>query len=164
MNAFAIPGGNVYVSRGLFDLIGEDEDYALQFAIGHEMAHVDLEHGLKCLRDPGVMKMTEGTLVKLFTLILPFGYIQEPVDQEFEADEWIARKMLGLHRSRREVLVFPHKLERYAKKNEFYGGRIKPRPGKDLSPVENHYRAQTSIRKRLIHLNEFMDEMAKAAK
>ena len=77
VNAFSIPGGNVYISRGLFDLIGEDEDYALQFAIGHEIAHVDLEHAIKCLRDPGCMKMTEGTLSKLFMLILPFGYLRE---------------------------------------------------------------------------------------
>ena len=76
VNAFSIPGGNVYISRGLFDLIGEDEDYALQFAIGHEIAHVDLEHAIKCLRDPGVMKMPEGTLQKLFMLILPFGYLR----------------------------------------------------------------------------------------
>ena len=42
VNAFSTPGGYIYVSRGLFDLIGEDEDYALRFAVGHEIAHVDL--------------------------------------------------------------------------------------------------------------------------
>ena len=53
VNACSIPGGNVYISRGLFNLIGEDEDYALQFAIGHEIAHVDEEHAIKCLARPG---------------------------------------------------------------------------------------------------------------
>ena len=124
VNAFSIPGGNVYISRGLFDLIGEDEDYALQFAIGHEIAHVDLEHAIKCLRDPGVMKMTEGTLQKLFMLILPFGYLAKryTVDQEFEADEWVANRMQRLGRTRREILVFLQKLEGYSKNHGFYDG------------------------------------------
>jgi hypothetical protein len=162
VNAFSTPGGRIYISRGLFDLVGEDEDYALQFAIGHEIAHVDLEHALKCLRDKDVMKLPQGTLFKLYALILPFGYKQsDPVDQEYEADEWVANHMLAGGRSRREVLVFPQKLAGYAKNNGFQEGRAKPRPGQDLSPVENHYRAQTSIRKRLKHLKEYLDAREK---
>ena len=169
VNAFSIPGGYVYISRGLFDLIGEDEDYALQFAIGHEIAHVDVEHAIKCLRDPGVMKMPEGTLQKLFTLILPFGYLRNEsvdpeFDQEFEADEWVANRMQRLGRTRREILVFLQKLEGYSKNHGFYDGRIKPQPGRDLSPLENHYRAQTAARTRLKHLKAFMDQAANAPK
>ena len=120
VNAFSIPGGYVYISRGLFDLIGEDEDYALQFAIGHEIAHVDEEHAVKCLRDPGVMNMKEGTLQKLFMLILPYGYLRndtpgKEVDQEFQADEWVANRMQQLGRTRREILVFLNKLDGYAR-------------------------------------------------
>ena len=40
VNAFSAPGGFVYVCSGLFNLIGEDEDNALEFVVGHEMAHV----------------------------------------------------------------------------------------------------------------------------
>ncbi len=50
--AFSHPGGYVYVCRGLFNLIGEDEDYALEFAVGHEIAHVDLQHALAGLAGP----------------------------------------------------------------------------------------------------------------
>ena len=137
VNAFSIPGGNVYISRGLFDLIGEDEDYALQFAIGHEMAHVDLEHAVKCLRDPGVMNMKEGTLQKLFMLILPFGYLEienKGVDQEFDADDWVANRMLQLGRTRRETLVFLQKLEGYSKTHGFYDGRVTPQAGAIYHP------------------------------
>ncbi len=165
VNAFSIPGGNVYLSRALFDLIGDDEDYALQFAIGHEMAHVDLEHAVKCLRDPGVMKMREGTLQKLFMLILPFGYLESAsVDQEFEADQWAATRMQRIDRTRREILLFLQKLEGYSKAHGFYEGRIKPQPGRDLSPLENHYRAQTAARKRLKNLKTFIDRTAGAPK
>ena len=51
VNAFSHPGRFVYVSRGLFNLIGEDEDYVLEFVIGHEIAHVELGHAIRCLRD-----------------------------------------------------------------------------------------------------------------
>jgi Peptidase family M48 len=165
VNAFSAPGGYVYVSRGLFDLIGEDEDYALQFALGHEIAHVDLQHAIKCLLDPGVMTMREGTLQKLYLLILPFGYLEsDTVDQEFEADEWVSNRMQRFGRSRREILVFLQKLEGYAKTRGFGEGRIKPDPARDLSPLENHYRAQTAARKRLKHLKAIMDKSADAPK
>ena len=75
VNAFSHPGGYVYVNRGLFDLIGEDEDYALQFAVGNEMAHVDLQHAIRCLQDPDFKEMSGGTIRKLYWLILPFGYL-----------------------------------------------------------------------------------------
>ena len=165
VNAFSTPGGYVYISRGLFDLIGEDEDYALQFAIGHEIAHVDLQHAIQCLQDPGVKKMTQGTLQKLYLLIIPFGYlVSDKVDQEFDADEWVLNRMRGFGRTRRETLVFLQKLDGYAKKHGFENGRAKPQPGRDISPLENHYRSQTAARKRLKHLKELMDQIANAPK
>ena len=71
VNAFSHPGGYVYVNRGLFGLIGEDEDYALQFAVGNEIAHVDLRHAIKCLQDPDIKEMSGGTIRKLYWLIIP---------------------------------------------------------------------------------------------
>ena len=72
--------------------------------------------------------------------------------------------MQQIGRTRREILVFLQKLEGYSKNHGFYDGRVKPQPGRDLSPLENHYRAQTAARTRLKHLKEFMDEAAKAPK
>ena len=156
VNAFSHPGGYVYVSRGLFNLIGEDEDYALQFAVGHEIAHVDLQHAVKCLQDPGVMNLSMGTLQKLYTIILPFGYlVSEKVDQELEADEWVFRRMLNLGRSKRESLAFLQKFEGYAQKNGFGSGRAKePLFGDESSPLDNAYRRKTAARKHLRHLQE----------
>ena len=162
VNAFSHPGGYVYVSRGLFDLIGEHEDYALQFAIGHEIAHVDLQHALRCLQDKRVMNNLDmGTVQKLYLLIIPFGYLIDEkanVDQELEADAWICNRMQRLSRTPREVLSFLRKFEGYAKKNGFYDGRAKPQLGNDSSPLENHYRSQTAAWKRLNELKEFMQK------
>lgn len=159
VNAFSHPGGYVYVTRALFDLISEDEDYALQFAIGHEIAHVDLQHAIKCLKDKGLAKLEMGTLQKLYLIIIPFGYLIDEkanIDQEIEADDWICGRMQRLGHTRREILSFLQKLEGYSKKNGFYNGRVKPQPGAAGSPVENHYRSQTATWRRLKHLKELV--------
>ena len=64
VNAFSHSGGYVYISRGLFPFMGEDEDAVLQFILAHEIAHVDLRHMIRCLQDPGVQKIQMGTLEK----------------------------------------------------------------------------------------------------
>jgi len=154
VNAFSTPGGYVYVSRGLLDFIAEDEDYALEFAIGHEIAHVDLRHTITCLMDRGVMSMPLGTIQKIYMIIIPGAYLETgKIHQEFEADDWVAKRMQGLRRTRREILMFLAKLEGYAEKHGFRNGRITPAPARG---VENHYRAKTAARKRSEHLKEFM--------
>ncbi len=150
VSAFSTPGGFVYVCRGLFDLVGEDEDYALEFVVGHEIAHVDLGHALRCLKDPGVMKLSEGTLQKLYWMIIPFGYY--PDDLDYQADAWSYRRMRELARTDRESLAFLRKLEGYAKESGFENGRGKPKPGRDSSPIENHFRAHPAAWKRLKQL------------
>jgi hypothetical protein len=62
INAFSHPGGYVYVTSGLLDWISVDENYALQFALAHEIYHVDQRHAIECLQDPGVKKQPYGTL------------------------------------------------------------------------------------------------------
>lgn len=42
INAFSLPGGHLYITTGLLDLIETEAELAS--AMGHEMAHVDLKH------------------------------------------------------------------------------------------------------------------------
>jgi hypothetical protein len=161
VNAFSTPGGFVYVSRGLFNLIGEDEDYALQFVVGHEIAHVDFQHALKCLLDSGVMKMPGGTLQKLYLLIIPFAY---PDALEFEADSRVYAQMRQLGRTDREALMFLRKLDGHAKAHGFENGRGKMILGQGASPIENHFRAHTAAWKRFDHLKELTAKAANAPK
>ena len=156
VNAFSHPGGYVYVSRGLFELIGEDEDYALQFAVGNEIAHVDLGHAIRCLEDAGLQKMNGGTIRKLYWVVIPLGYlVSDTINQDFEADEWTASRMRSFGRSKRETLAFLYKLDGYAKRHGFGDGRGKVRLGADsASFLDMHYRRQTAAWRRLENLKE----------
>ena len=44
-NAFALPGGRIYVSRGLLALVNSEDELA--GAVGHEMGHVEARHAIK---------------------------------------------------------------------------------------------------------------------
>lgn len=46
VNAFALPGGPIYVFRGLLEMLGNDDD-ALACVLGHEMTHINRRHAAK---------------------------------------------------------------------------------------------------------------------
>ena len=96
INAFSIPGGYVYIYRGLLDKIGPDDD-ALACIIGHESAHVTRRHVAKSISD----SENKGFLVDLLTVLSRSNAVGQiggaffELDQlhysrsaEFEADRW----------------------------------------------------------------------------
>ena len=54
-NAFALPGGQIFVTRGMLEL-GLDDDQ-LAGLLGHEISHVTLEHGLKLQRRAALLNV-----------------------------------------------------------------------------------------------------------
>ena len=48
LNAFALPGGYVFVTRGLVELMADESELA--GVLAHEIAHVMLQHHLKVLK------------------------------------------------------------------------------------------------------------------
>lgn len=153
-NAFSLPGGSIFVCRGLFDWISEDEGYALEFLIAHEMAHVDLAHAVNCLRDPAAKKLQLGTVPLFYFVVIPWGYKPE---QEFEADRWAMERMTRLGRSRYETLAFLRKLEDYSKSNGFENEPMKPMEEPKVPWLDNHIRTHPIPRDRLKRLKSLMD-------
>jgi len=147
VNAFSHPGGYVYVTSGLMNWVGEDQIYALEFALAHEVAHVDLRHAVTCLRDPGVKSLGYGTLPQFLLLIFPWGYSPERLD--YDADRWAFDRMTRLGRSKRERLAFLRKLEGFSKIHGFENGRTALKLGPESAPAENHLRAHPAAYKRL---------------
>lgn len=65
VNAFALPGGYVYVTRGLLAHLGSDDELAAVLA--HEAAHVSARHGVVQLRKQEVARRSVG----LFRIVDP---------------------------------------------------------------------------------------------
>lgn len=65
-NAFALPGGHIYINTGLISLTQSDDEIAI--VLGHEVSHTDLRH----------------TSPNLIRSVLSMGYASY---QEFDADE-----------------------------------------------------------------------------
>mgnify|MGYP001167523625 FL=1 len=58
-NAFSLPGGFIFITRGLLSLIGSDEAQ-LAAVLGHEIAHVEKKHGVNAvLRQMGLSVLAE---------------------------------------------------------------------------------------------------------
>ncbi len=55
VNAFALPGGYVYVTRGLMNAIGSDDELA--GVVAHELAHVNKKHGIRQAEKAGLITL-----------------------------------------------------------------------------------------------------------
>jgi hypothetical protein len=160
VNAFSLPGGYIYVSRGLLDWISDDEDYALQFVLAHEIFHVDHKHALKCLEDPDLKQLPMGTLQLFYLFIIPRGYLPEQLD--YDADAWALRQLRKLQCTKRECMTFLRKLKGYAEKDgwELERSKALPRSGNREALFDNHFRAHPVTYHRLAKLEALADEAA----
>lgn len=90
-NAFALPGGPIYVYDGLINTLGADED-RVAWVCGHEAAHVRQQHAIKRVeRAMGAQLLiewllggaTERTIASAVSMLSLQHYSR---DNEFEAD------------------------------------------------------------------------------
>ncbi|WP_321475200.1 M48 family metallopeptidase [uncultured Paludibaculum sp.] len=85
VNAFSLPGGHVYVTSGLLGFTRNDDELA--GVIGHEMAHIDLEHCLDQHRYEAALSghgvPAAGVLLDMVRQAAAITYSQQ---QEFDAD------------------------------------------------------------------------------
>jgi beta-barrel assembly-enhancing protease len=92
-NAFAVPGGFIFIERSLLDLCGRDK-HETAFVLGHEMAHVIRWHAIdRVLAEMAVAQLpirgAAGMILKrLGPKLVSSAYSQ---DQEFDADALGAR-------------------------------------------------------------------------
>jgi Peptidase family M48 len=164
-NVFSHPGRYVYFSRKLLELIPAEEPNLLEFALGHEIAHVELRHAVNCLKDKRIRQLGDGTLQKLYFLIIPLAY---PYNLELAADAWVYRQMRLFGRSEHDRLKFLRILDHY-QAHSFEHGRGQPqdlvsdkRAGPEtasgFSPVENHLRSHPAAYDRIRQLKRLTKE------
>lgn len=82
VNAFALPGGHVFIGEGLIRLMGSED--ALASTLGHEVEHVDDYHCAERVQvEAQLRKIPLGELFALPVELFMAGYSKE---QELEAD------------------------------------------------------------------------------
>jgi predicted Zn-dependent protease len=106
-NAFALPGGHVYVSRGLLALMDDEDELA--GVIGHEMGHVAARHAVQRMTRSAPVGILTGITSGIVGIVSPtLGNVTAGIggltnsllvspysrSQEDEADE-IGQKMAG---------------------------------------------------------------------
>ena len=82
INAFALPGGHVYIGGGLMALMDTEDELAA--VLGHEIEHIDHYHcAERVQQQEALRRIPLGELVELPLEVFTAGYSK---DQELEAD------------------------------------------------------------------------------
>jgi predicted Zn-dependent protease len=96
LNAFALPGGRVYIYRGLIDALNDEAELAA--ILGHEMAHVDLRHAVGCYQYEILTRRIglgdAGALADLLRRVAEAGY-QSGQEAEADADGFVYAAKAG---------------------------------------------------------------------
>lgn len=116
INAFALPGGYVFINTGLLDFARSDAEIA--GVLGHEIGHIDCKHGMKTLyRTVGMAAMwslvmhkndsrykdTLNRIAGVSMALVQLGYSREA---EFEADQYGVKLMTSSGYSKADLLNF----------------------------------------------------------
>jgi len=59
MNAFAAPGGIIFITTGLLKFLQNEDELA--GVLGHEISHIELRHGVKALKQEGKLEFLNAT-------------------------------------------------------------------------------------------------------
>jgi Zn-dependent protease with chaperone function len=82
VNAFALPGGHVYVGGGLMGLMDSEDELAA--VLGHEIEHIDHYHcSERAQQEQALRRVPLGELIAIPIAVFEAGYSK---DQELEAD------------------------------------------------------------------------------
>jgi predicted Zn-dependent protease len=82
INAFALPGGHVFIGAGLMDFMDSEDELAA--VLGHEVEHIDHYHCAERAQTEAVLrKVPLGALIAIPAEVFEAGYSK---DQELEAD------------------------------------------------------------------------------
>jgi predicted Zn-dependent protease len=155
INAFATSGGHIFLTRGLI-ACAESED-ALAGVIAHEIAHIQLQHGIKAIRNNRIMQalIVTGTsavgaytgrdvaeLTSVFnesvgeivTTMVNNGYSQA---QEFEADTTALSLLASAGYDPQGLIAMLRVLERNQRDTTRGFGKTHPTPAQRISNAES---------------------------
>ncbi|HLW52090.1 MAG TPA: M48 family metalloprotease [Candidatus Angelobacter sp.] len=128
VNAFAIPGGHVFMGAGLMALMENEDELAA--VLGHEIEHIDHRHCAERLQtEAALKKIPFGDLVAIPVTVFQEGYSK---DQESEADiEGTRLSVISKYSPQGAVQIFTE----FQKMEEEFEGKRKPGPEEEVARV-----------------------------
>lgn len=85
VNSFALPGGHIFIGRGMLNLLKTEDELAA--VLGHEIEHVELRHCAERVQITArLQKLPLGDLAELAQIPIAVWQMGYSKDQEFEAD------------------------------------------------------------------------------
>jgi predicted Zn-dependent protease len=163
INAFATSGGHIFVTRGLID--NADSEDTLAAVLAHEIAHIQLQHGLKAIKNSRFQQailvtatsavgaatgtdVTELTSVfnesigEILTTMVNNGYSQT---QEFEADSFALSLLAAAGYDPESLVTMLRALGRNQSSHPGGFNRTHPTPPRRIDNVQktlSQYRVQ----------------------
>ncbi len=155
INAFALPGGHVFMGAGLMALMDSEDELAA--VLGHEVEHIDHYHCAERVQTEATLrKLPFGGLIALPVEVFEAGYSK---DQELEADrEGTRLAVLASYSPLGAVRMF----EEFDRLFEEHIARART-PQEELSQVtlqtlEGYFRSHPPARQRIGQIREMIAE------
>jgi beta-barrel assembly-enhancing protease len=154
LNAFALPGGNIFIGEGLLALMTSEDQLAA--VLGHEIEHVDLYHCAERIQiEARARNLPLGRLLMLPIEIFRAGYSKE---QEFQADREGTMLAVNATYSAQGAIEFFQKMQHLHERQL----RRPKDPGAEMSSVAwqtlaEYFRSHPSTDERIRQIQYLMD-------
>ena len=155
INAFATSGGHIFITRGL--IACTDSEEALAGVIAHEVAHIQLQHGINSIKNSritqalivtgtsavgvaagmDVIELTSvfsETIGEIVTTMVNSGYSQS---QEFEADKTALALMTAAGYDPQGLITMLRVIERNQRDTTKGFGKTHPSPAQRITNVQS---------------------------
>lgn len=151
VNAISLPGGFVYVTKGMMSFLRSNDELA--FVLAHEIAHVDRRHHVAIIERNfffsivvsllfGGGETTAGQVANLVRFLLTRGFSREA---EFEAD--------------RVGVTFAHRAGFNAAAGFTFMERLRTAEGRDPSQFEVLFRTHPALNDRIVRVREQLRDL-----
>jgi len=158
VNAFALPGGQVFIGQGLLDLMHSEDELA--FVLGHEIEHIDHFHSVERVQvEARMRKIDLGALGELAQIPVGLWQAGYSKDEEAEVDREGLRLACVSGYSPRGAIDL---LNRFATLREEYVVHAKTPVGElsrlAISGLEGYFRSHPLPSERLVQAQAVIAE------